>query len=226
MGHDTIVSYNCEAFLAFIRKKYKIIACLLCMRIHAIRVHQYHSRLVRSEVTEENIEISIFSIFCPYAKAEARQYTKRMLPYFVVPECNICLVNIFAFYQACQPSGKPGYAYAAGILGTVDERTIKRHFNMVATYIRQTNTAVAHFLSTIPNLAVVPDFTPDQNNEIKHLFQYIAQLNLAMEKAGIQAKTEPLIILNRTYIQQKSRKIYPEIPMNLVECTAIPNDTS
>ncbi|HYX07062.1 MAG TPA: hypothetical protein VE912_10055 [Bacteroidales bacterium] len=226
MGHDTIVNYSCEAFLAFIRKKFQIVTCILCMRIHVIRIHEYHYRLIRSEVTEKNIQIKIFSIYCSYAKAEGRQYTKRILPYFVIPECNICLVNIFAFYKDSQPSGKPDYSKTAGILGTVDERTIKRHYNMVATYIRQTIVEIAHFLSSIPNLTVLPDFKPGHNNEIRNFFQYLSLLNLAMEKAGIQTKTEPVRILHRTYVLHKIRKFCPVIPMNLVECSATPYDTS
>lgn len=226
MGHDNIVNYNCEAFLAFVRKKFEIIACMLCMQIHILLVHQYHSRLVRSEVTEENIEIIIFSIYCPYAKAAGRQYTKRILPYFVIPECNICLINVFNFYTTCLPSGKINYSMSARTLGTVNVRTINRHYNMVRTYLLQANAEISYLLSTIPNLITLPDFKPGQNNEVKHLIHQIALINLSMEKAGMQNKTEPVRILHKVYIRQKFRKSSPEIPMNLVECSTIFNDTS
>lgn len=226
MGHDIIINYKCEAFLYYIRKKFMVISCILCKRVHILRIHQYHTRLVRSEVTEENIEILIFSIYCPYAKAEGKQYTKRILPHFVIPECNICLVNVFEFYKVCHTTGKIDYSIAAGILGTVDERTIKRHYTMAASYIPQTTAEIARFLSTIPNLIALPESRPGQKSELELFSQYITLLNLAMEKAGMRTKTEPLIIIQRSYVLQKFRNSCPEIPMNLVGFPACFDDTS
>ena len=38
-----------------------------------------------------NHELVIVSLICEEAKRQHKQYTKRMLPWFVIPECNIRL---------------------------------------------------------------------------------------------------------------------------------------
>ena len=38
-----------------------------------------------------NHELVIVSLICQEAKQQHKQYTKRMLPWFVIPECNIRL---------------------------------------------------------------------------------------------------------------------------------------
>jgi hypothetical protein len=226
MSHDIILNFDCEAFLAYFRKRFTSIACILCMHIHPVRIHQFHERLIRSEVTETNIKIMIFSIYCPYAHAEGRQYTKRILPYFVIPECNICLVNVIRFYKHSRFSGKPNYDLAAGILGTVDERTIKRHFFMLRSYLEIATAELVGFLVSIPNLVTLPDVKSHIYSDMDLFMKYITLLNTALEKAGENVECKPVRILHRVYTRQKYRLLCPYLPMNLVLCSFFFNDTS
>lgn len=203
-----------------------VIGCILCMRIHAISIHQYHTRLVRSEVTETNIKIIIFSIYCPYAKAEGKQYTKRILPHFVIPECNICLLNVIEFYKISHSTGKIAYELSAGILGTVNLKTIKRHYDMTVNYILKAIADLAQFLSTIPNLVTLENFKPSDNKELVLLDDYTRHLNRAAERTGIRTKTNLIRIIHRTYILQKTRNPGLQLPMNLVVACVLFNDTS
>ena len=203
-----------------------VIGCILCMRIHAISIHQYHTRLVRSEVTEANIEITIFSIYCPYAKAEGKQYTKRILPHFLIPECNICLLNVIEFYKISHSTGKIAYELSAGILGTVNLKTIKRHYDMIVNYIIKAIADLAQFLATIPNLVTLKNPKPSDKSGLVLLDDYTRLLDRAAERTGIRTKTNLIRIIHRTYILQKTRNHSIQIPMNLVVACVLFNDTS
>ena len=196
------------------------------MQIHEIRIHQYHSRLVRSEITETNIEIIIFSIYCPNAKAEGRQYTKRILPYFVIPECNICLLNAIQFYQISHGVGKIAYEQSAGILGTVNLKTIKRHYDMAANYLLEAIMDLVQFLTTIPNLVTLEDPRPSDESHLVLLDEYTRLINQAAERTGKRTNANPVRITHRTYILQKARNPGLYIPMNLVVAYVFFNDTS
>jgi len=63
------------------------VPCPLCGEIHVVRIHGYFIRKVRDAETKENVEIMIFAIFCEIARERKDQYTKRILPPFVTPEC-------------------------------------------------------------------------------------------------------------------------------------------
>ncbi len=58
-------------------------------------------------------------IFCNTAKKRGEQYTKRMLPAFVSPECNIMLSNVMEYVEQC-PQERINYAKAQLILGAKD----------------------------------------------------------------------------------------------------------
>jgi hypothetical protein len=203
-----------------------VIGCILCMCIHTVRIHQYHTRLVRSEITEVNIQIIIFSIYCPYAKAAGKQYTKRILPYFVTPECNICLVNAIEFYKISHRAGKIAYELSAGILGTVNLKTIKWHYAMAVNYIRATVLELVLFLATIPNLVTLEEPKPSGDNDLDLISNYTRLINQAAEKVGRGPHIKQIRIVHRTYILQKTRKPGLQIPMNLVVACTFFNDTS
>ena len=78
----TADEYNFEVFLSLITNIFLEAPCILCGEVHPIHVHAKFTRLVRSNETEKNEPILIFSIICKNAKEQGRQYTKRILPFF------------------------------------------------------------------------------------------------------------------------------------------------
>ena len=227
MGHNIIKQYSWEDFLFFILKIFDEIACILCGQIHKVKVHQYFLRLVRSEVTEGNLRIIIFSIFCRYAKATGKQYTKRILPYFVIPECNICLINVFKFYQISMTTGKIRYDIANNIMGTICIQTINRHYGMVTQYLSQTILTTASYKAVIPNLTGLESFIPTGRNPLEELCHQAGQVDLAVRKAGLPVSTDinPIRMVHRIYVLQKSRGPV-HLPMNLRICCLLFYDTS
>ena len=78
-----------------------------------------------------NHELVIVSLICQEAKQQHKQYTKRMLPWFVIPECNIRLDRVLNLLKLVErhPSGGMRLAYeqADAVIGSVCEHTIARH---------------------------------------------------------------------------------------------------
>ncbi len=70
--------------------------CLLCGQIHRLRVHAKLVRKIRTG-DEKNTVILIISIYCIIAEKRGLQYTKRILPPFVIPECNIILEYVLKY---------------------------------------------------------------------------------------------------------------------------------
>ena len=106
---------------------------MLCGQVHELHIHGYVRRLVRSNATHTNKAILICVIICFAAKGTGKQYTKRMLPPFVTPECNIGLDNAFEMYRA-MPDGRICYDRASELLGTFCVKTMRRHYLMVVAF--------------------------------------------------------------------------------------------
>ena len=123
LEHFQASTYKTDPFVTFLRGYFEIHICLLCGQVHRLYIHGYVGRLIRDNSTYENVEIVICVIICPTAKREGKQYTKRLVPPFVIPECNISLENVFAMYRA-MPDGRIDYDRASELLGTVCAKTI------------------------------------------------------------------------------------------------------
>ena len=105
---------------------------------------------------EENIEICIFSIFCIRAKKQGLQYTKRIQPPFLIPECNISLENVLRYIRL-HPDESLLYEEADFILGTHDNRTIRRHISVAWQIIKTAGLHISELLSALPSYARVPE---------------------------------------------------------------------
>ena len=126
-------TYTTAGFVSFLRVYYQVNVCLLCSQIHRLYLHGSVERFVRNNDTYENEAIFLCVIICHNAKAAGRQYTKRMLPPFVTPECNISLENTLLMYRQ-MPKVPIDVERASMLLGTYCEKTIRRHYWMATTY--------------------------------------------------------------------------------------------
>ncbi len=133
--------------------------CPLCGEIHPVTIHGYFVRKVRSPETFENEEIAIFAIFCKIARQRGEQYTKRILPAFVIPECNIMLCSVME-YLARHPRERVNYAKAQLILGAKDPRTIRKHIVAGRKVIEKTNVELTQVLSALPGFGRLPEQKP------------------------------------------------------------------
>jgi hypothetical protein len=127
--------------------------------VHDVRIHAWLGRKIRKHETWENEEITIVAIICPTAKQRGDQYTKRILPAFVTPECNIMLSNVMR-YVARYAEERINYAKAQMILGAKDRRTIRKHILQGRKIMEETNLELTQALSGLSGFARLPEQKP------------------------------------------------------------------
>jgi hypothetical protein len=173
-------TYNTTLFVSFLRIFYEKNKCPLCSQLHRMYIHDYVGRLIRDRNTHTNVEIVICVIICPNAKREGKQYTKRMLPPFVIPECNISLENVLCMFNA-MPDGSIRYGLASELLGTICERTIRRHYRMARTYIEIATSLLADYLVRMSGVISLPGEPP-----YEALFVLFTHLSKAVYEAEVK----------------------------------------
>ena len=162
--------------------------CLLCGCVHEVRIHAWCERLVRC-VDGRNHRILILSCICEKARRQGKQYTKRMLPWFVIPECNIRLdlaVNLLKLV-ARHPKGpeagmKLAYERAGGVIGSFCEHTITRHLEWVGQLIAASTLAASALLAELASFAALPEVHAGGSG-LAELHRYLVALALARRRA-------------------------------------------
>jgi len=197
---------------------------MLCGEIHLLRVHGILTRKIRTD-EEQNIDILIISIFCIRAKKRGLQYTKRIPPPFVIPECNITLANVWR-YIVRYPDGVIRYEQASFILGSYDNRTIRKHILLGWRMITTVNLGLMQFLSSLPGFAALPKLKAGKS-AYSHLVLMVEQARLAAVRMGVAGyKVAPVIgFVHGAYVVEKSRK-RPKTTLNRVFQALLYFDTS
>lgn len=77
----------------------------------------------------ENVRVLVVSIICDWAKDAGKQYSKRILPPFVIPYCQISREGVVA-YLGQFPDGRFVHRVGREVLGARDGRTIRRHIRI------------------------------------------------------------------------------------------------
>jgi len=158
-AQSTPQTYDVQDFRILVIEFLSGHACPLCGQIHEVRIHGYFIRKVRDTDTAENVEITIFAIYCAVAKERNDQYTKRILPPFVTPECNIMLCNVM-LYLAHNPEDKINYAKAQIMLGAHDPRTIRTHVLRGREMVEATTLQLTEVLSQEVGFGRIPELKP------------------------------------------------------------------
>ena len=158
--HETL--YKSSDFLEYLTTFFKTYPCFLCGTIHDFHNHGKILRLIRDNTTYENVSITIFVLFCPISKKAKTQYTKRMLPAFVIPECNITLENSLEMIKRF-PQKPIDYDTACEMLGTYCEKTVNRHYKQISEILQETTNLLMMWLASHPLLTVLPAPTPEQS---------------------------------------------------------------
>lgn len=104
--------------------------------MHGLRIHARLGRKIRTD-EEQNTEILIVSVYCGQARKEGRQYTKRILPVFVIPRCTITLENVLRYVSKHSEHEDIDYDEASYLLGSYDPRTIRRHIQSSWQMLRE-----------------------------------------------------------------------------------------
>ena len=182
-------------------------------------------RKVRSPERGENVEVTIVSIVCVRAKEASKRYTKRILPPFVIPYCQIAREGVMG-YLGRFSDGRVEYAFGIQMLGARDMRTIRRHVAMGLATISAAALELASLLSGLPAHATLPD---RQLNETPG--QYLQELSQQMDRAARRAggprgsQTPPMVYAHLVSVVQRSA-MGVAIPLTSVLRAAVFHDSS
>jgi len=153
---------------------------MLCGKEHPVKVHCYPQRKVRSPEDCTNKSIFIFSIICDEAKERGWQYTKRILPEFVIPECNIRLDRVLLVLSRVDGQ-RVDYEKASQILGAIDDRTIRRHLEWIQQILACTLLECTQLLVGLLSFGVLPGQPPGES-AYGQLLRLVEELNRAAQK--------------------------------------------
>jgi hypothetical protein len=151
------------------------------------------------------VTITIFSIYCIRAKKQGKQYTKRILPPFVIPECNICFIHVLK-YISTYPDGTINYDIAGHILGTYEPRTIRKHIKRGFEIVNKTIIESLAFIATCLGFTSIPEKKPG-----KDLLVYLSEITDEVHQGYIRMgkkilhKPEKDLYLHMVYWFEKSR---------------------
>ena len=108
-----------------------------------------------------NHELVIVSLICQEAKQQHKQYTKRMLPWFVIPECNIRLDRVLNLLKLVErhPNGGMRLAYeqADAVIGSVCEHTIARHLKWARRLVAEGTLEASELVAELVPFAALPE---------------------------------------------------------------------
>ena len=153
-----------------------------------LRIHAWSERLVRC-ADGRNHQILILSCICEEARRQGRQYTKRMLPWFVIPECNIRLDLVLNLHQLVErhPKGpkagmKLAYERAAGVIGSFCEHTMTRHPEWVRRLLAASTLEASKLVAELASFAALPKVRAGSGG-LAELHRYLMALALARRRA-------------------------------------------
>jgi len=204
-SHLNPETYDWQGFCIILTAFFSYAPCPLCGQIHEVRFHAYLARLIRSNEDGENKKITIAAIFCETAKARGNQYTKRILPPFVIPECNITLANVLECIRR-YPDGTFEYREVSKLLGTVSMRTIRRHLKQAQAFIEQTNLYISEFLSAIPSFGSLAEQRPGRSG-YRYLGKLVDESNAAFKRiyGGGVGQVPAVVFVHAVYVAEKCR---------------------
>lgn len=97
----------------------------MCGEIHALHIHSYPWRSYRDPESGDTKWIRIVVLMCSTAKAYGRQYTKRLLPDFLIPYARIRLDRVME--AAREKEAGADLECCSRIIGCIGLDTARRH---------------------------------------------------------------------------------------------------
>jgi len=217
--------YNSADFLIFLKDFFSKHPCFLCGEIHEFHNHGQVTRLIRDNQTYANTAITIYICYCPDNKNKGKQYTKRILPPFVIPECNITLENCLKMAEQNR-SGSLNIDKACELLGTCCERTVRRHFNQLHDVFRQTISWILAWLAEYPLVGFLPGNRPGKTLYEDLLEAYQALLSARGKLQGMIRNPPELIRLPAYILVLTKTRTDSILPFDLVCLINVLFDTS
>ena len=165
-----------------------------------------------------NHQLLIVSLICQEAKQQHKQYTKRILPWFVIPECNIRLdlvLNLMKLEER-HPSGAAlAYEQADAVIGSACERTVARHLQWARRLVADTKLEASERLVELTAFAELPGVRVAGGGRAE-LRRYLAALCATRRASGSAGAVLGVIgCVHLRYVVGRARNPVA-IPLNLV----------
>ena len=133
-----------------------------------------------------NHQLVIVSLICEEAKQQHKQYTKRMLPWFVIPECNIRLdlvLNLLKLEERHPGSGSAlAYEQADAVIGSACEHTIARHLKWARRLVADSTLEASELMAELVAFATLPEVRAGGRG-VAELQRYLTALTVARRRA-------------------------------------------
>jgi hypothetical protein len=143
----------------------------------------------------------------------------------VIPECNITLVSVW-HYISIYPDGSIHYEEAGFILGSYDDRTIRKHILLGWRMIEKANLSLTEVLSNLSSYAQVPELKAGES-----AYAYLSLLVEEADQAAVRMgengdePTAAVVYVHVVYVFEKCRNPL-KTALNRVFHTLLIFDTS
>ena len=191
----------------------------MCGSRHRAYIHAWCERLVRC-ADGRNHQLVIVSLICQKAKEQHKQYTKRILPWFVIPECNIrfdLVLNLLKLEEQAPSGGRAlAYAQADAVIGSASERTAARHLQWARRLVAGTLLEASELVAEMAPFTPLPGVQVGAGG-LAELQRYLAALTAAGRGAygGVGAALEVIGCIHLRYVVERARNPVA-IPLNQV----------
>ena len=205
LDHPKLKGFDFQGYLEAVTRNGAECRCLLCGAEHAVHVHARCERLVRCP-DGRNHQLLIVSIICEQAKQQGTQYTKRILPPFAIPECNIRLDLVLRLMAQQGTATAVNYDTAYALVGSACEGTIARHLQWAQQQVAATLLEVSKLLAVLVPFGVLPEVRVGHRG-LPVLRQYVAALAAAGRKAHGASSASFTVIgcLHVSYVFERAR---------------------
>ncbi|MDZ7794938.1 MAG: hypothetical protein U5P10_14970 [Spirochaetia bacterium] len=163
--------------------------------MHPLVIHSYPSRSYRDPESQEDVWIKIPVRYCGEAKALGRQYTKRLLPDFLIPFARMRLDTVIEAGRS-KESGS-SLEECCRILGCIDLRTARMHLRRLEEAVKTAALTLAERQAATVHLHE-PGYHPRPLAPLRRLEELLARQEAAHLRAGGGRSRSPTL---RTFLQ-------------------------
>ncbi|MDZ7794224.1 MAG: hypothetical protein U5P10_11225 [Spirochaetia bacterium] len=185
----------------------------MCGKVHPLTIHT-SPRRSWFDANGERVWIRVIVIKCAHARAAGKQYTKRLLPDFLIPYSPIRLDRVLEAERSRREEGAR-LEDCSYILGCLELRTVRKHLKRLHTAAASVALQLSEYLAHIPQYARLPEPQPGQCTVLRLNSLY----HRTTEAAG--AAGRPVTSLRQS-LQEQWWKLVGKPPTSCVSRVARP----
>ena len=147
--------------------------CPLCGIIHLLQLHSFPRRSW-VDSNGERVWIQVVVIKCADARSRGKQYTKRLLPDFLIPFSPVRLDKLLEAERMRREEGA-SLEKCSFIMGCIDLRTVRKHLKQLYEAAASAILHLSEELAHTPQYARLPEAYPGHCCLMRlHTIQHIA----------------------------------------------------